>query len=187
VNTAAILTTGVLTQVAATYDDSSNTMTLYVNGTSIGSTTIGGSKFSTLTDTSNWLGRSEFGTDYTLAGTIYEARVYNKALSATDVLASYRRGTEYSVCLTQLANGVSCTSGAQCISTFCTDGVCCNSACGSSATGDCQACSVAAGAPANGTCATVTNTSTVCRASQGTCDVAETCSGSSTSCPNDTQ
>jgi hypothetical protein len=187
VDAAAPLTTGVLTQVAVTYDNTANSLSFYINGTSIGSVTLGGNNLTHLSDTNNWLGRSEFGTDYSLAGTIYDFRIYNKALSAAEVLTSYQRGSEASVCITQLANGLSCSSGAQCISTFCTDGVCCNNACGNGASGDCQACSVAAGAPANGTCATVTNTSIVCRSSQGTCDAAETCSGSSASCPIDTQ
>lgn len=36
-------------------------------------------------------------------------------------------------------NGVACTAGAQCMSNYCVDGVCCGAAC----TGACQACSVA--------------------------------------------
>ena len=50
-------------------------------------------------------------------------------------------------------NGTACTTGATCASTFCVDGVCCDTACGGNVAGDCQACSAAAGASANGTCA----------------------------------
>lgn len=50
------------------------------------------------------------------------------------------------------ANGATCTMAAECLSGFCSDGVCCNTACA----GACDACSVAAGAPTNGTCVPVT-------------------------------
>jgi hypothetical protein len=45
--------------------------------------------------------------------------------------------------------GAPCTSGGQCASTFCTDGVCCNSDC----SGNCEACNVAA---TRGVCSPVT-------------------------------
>jgi hypothetical protein len=54
---------------------------------------------------------------------------------------------------TPLAQGELCGGGADCASGFCSDGVCCNSACGGSDANDCQACSVAAGAAVDGTCA----------------------------------
>ena len=81
-------------------------------------------------------------------------------------------------------NGASCTTGATCASGFCTDGVCCDTACGGGAPGDCQACSVAAGAAVDGTCGPRA-AGTVCRAAAGACDVAETCTGSSAACPAD--
>ncbi len=80
--------------------------------------------------------------------------------------------------------GTTCSMATQCLSGFCADGVCCNSACGNGDTTDCQACSVSAGATVNGTCAPRTAGS-VCRASSGACDVAETCNGSATTCPVD--
>jgi hypothetical protein len=82
-------------------------------------------------------------------------------------------------------NGGACATGTDCLSGFCTDGVCCDTACGGGDPGDCQACSIAAGAAVNGTCAP-RSSGTVCRAAAGACDVAETCTGSSTSCPADT-
>ncbi len=80
--------------------------------------------------------------------------------------------------------GVACATGTDCLSGNCVDGVCCNSACGGTVTGDCQACSTAAGASANGTCTTLA-AGTVCRAQNGVCDVAETCNGMATTCPAD--
>ena len=77
--------------------------------------------------------------------------------------------------------GTPCTSPSQCATGFCVDGVCCNSACGGGAA-DCQACSTAAGGPVDGTCNPLPSTA-VCRAAAGICDVAETCTGSSPTCP----
>jgi hypothetical protein len=51
-----------------------------------------------------------------------------------------------------LGNGEACSSGAECTSTSCVDGVCCDTSCGGGDPRDCQACSVSAGAAANGTC-----------------------------------
>ncbi len=82
------------------------------------------------------------------------------------------------------ALGAACTTAAGCVSGFCADGVCCNTACGLGLTNDCVACSVATGASVNGTCATRASGS-VCRASVGVCDVAETCNGVLLSCPAD--
>ena len=81
-------------------------------------------------------------------------------------------------------DGDACATAGECESGFCADGVCCNTACGGGASGDCQACSVAAGAAVDGTCAP-RSAGTVCRAAAGACDVAETCTGTSTACPSD--
>ncbi len=52
----------------------------------------------------------------------------------------------------KLTNGQGCGSGGDCLSTFCADGVCCNSACGAT----CQACTAAKTGGADGTCSNVT-------------------------------
>jgi hypothetical protein len=46
------------------------------------------------------------------------------------------------------ANGQSCTSDSECLSGFCVDDVCCDTAC----TGGCEVCSLAAGGSSDGTC-----------------------------------
>ena len=73
-----------------------------------------------------------------------------------------------------------CTAGNQCPTTFCVDGVCCDTACGGGSTTDCLACSVAAGAAANGTCSPLTgnscNDGNLCTQTD-TCQ-AGTCTGS---------
>lgn len=80
--------------------------------------------------------------------------------------------------------GAACQFNVDCLSGFCADGVCCNTACGGGDPNDCQACSYAAGAAVDGTCGPRAAGS-VCRASTGSCDPAETCNGSATSCPSD--
>jgi hypothetical protein len=78
--------------------------------------------------------------------------------------------------------GQACSVNADCETNFCVDGVCCNSACGGTNTTDCQACSVAAGATQDGLCG-LRSAGALCRTSVGACDVAETCNGSSDTCP----
>lgn len=83
-----------------------------------------------------------------------------------------------------IALGTACAAAAECATGFCVDGVCCASACGGGAAGDCQACSVAAGAAVDGVCGPVA-AGAVCRPSAGPCDVAEACDGASLACPAD--
>jgi hypothetical protein len=73
-----------------------------------------------------------------------------------------------------LPNGSACTINAGCTSGFCVNGICCNNACN---TGTCQTC-------ATGTC-NPRAAGFVCRAVAGICDVAETCDGTSATCPPD--
>jgi RHS repeat-associated protein len=73
--------------------------------------------------------------------------------------------------------GLGCTTNSQCSSGFCSSGICCNTAC----TGTCGACNLAGHL---GTCTALTS-GTVCRASAGSCDVAETCNGTVLTCPSD--
>jgi hypothetical protein len=95
-----------------------------------------------------------------------------------------------SLCGPPIPNGTACTGVGRCISGNCVDGVCCNTACAGVVPPpgeiDCQACSTAAGAAVNGTCGFASST-TVCRASIASCDVAELCTGSNNACPLDTQ
>ncbi|MFH0901879.1 MAG: sulfatase-like hydrolase/transferase [Pseudomonadota bacterium] len=79
-------------------------------------------------------------------------------------------------------DGSACIAGPACASGFCADGVCCDQACGSRED-DCQACSRATGAPEDGVCSILAGR--VCRLALGSCDVAETCDGTSTACPED--
>ncbi len=74
--------------------------------------------------------------------------------------------------------GLGCSSGTQCPTGQCVNGVCCDTSC----SGTCGACNLAGHL---GTCWPLL-TGTVCRAAAaGGCDVAETCNGSSLTCPTD--
>ena len=73
-----------------------------------------------------------------------------------------------------LTNGEPCSNGPECVSGFCADGVCCDTACAGGVT-DCQACSVAAGAATDGTCGPLTD-GTTC--DDGLfCTVVDACAG----------
>lgn len=50
------------------------------------------------------------------------------------------------------ARFLGCSTGSDCASGHCVDGVCCNTSCGGGAPDDCQACSLAAGASQSGVC-----------------------------------
>lgn len=83
--------------------------------------------------------------------------------------------------------GVACRDGATCVSGSCTEGVCCDSACGGGAANDCQSCRSAQTGVEEGHCAPLLPaiaSTVVCRPSIGTCDVADTCEPGSTECPD---
>ena len=93
-------------------------------------------------------------------------------------------GAAYVFALPLKRNGSTCASNSECMSSFCVDGVCCDSACGGGLNTDCQACSVAAGAKSDGTCGPAASF-TLCRPAMSSCDKEEVCAGSSTVCPAD--
>ena len=72
---------------------------------------------------------------------------------------------------------LACTSNSQCATGFCVSGVCCDTACN----GGCGVCNLTGHV---GTCSAASN-GTVCRAASGACDVAETCNGTTLTCPTD--
>lgn len=82
-------------------------------------------------------------------------------------------------CSAKKEQGVACTAATQCLSGFCNDGVCCDSAC----SGNCDTCAAAQGARADGVC-TLQAPTRICRGATSACDRIEYCSGTSATCPN---
>jgi hypothetical protein len=89
INGTAALPAGVWTHVAVTR--SGSTGTLYVNGAQVAQNTAMTLSPSSLgSTTQNWIGRSQYGSDAFLDGQVDEFRIYNRALSAAEVLALFQ-------------------------------------------------------------------------------------------------
>jgi hypothetical protein len=89
INGTPILPTGVWKHVAVTR--SGNTATLYVDGVQVGqNTSMTLSPSSLGNTTNNWIGRSQYTADAFLDGQIDEFRIYNRALSASEILSLFQ-------------------------------------------------------------------------------------------------
>lgn len=86
-------TVGTRMHLVATYDTTSSAWKLYKNGTQIASvpTLLGPS---TLDDLNVWLGRSNWSGDSNADATFDEARLYDYALNAQQVLGNYQAGPD---------------------------------------------------------------------------------------------
>jgi hypothetical protein len=87
------LVTGARKHLALVIDDPNDTMSLYLDGAVVGFVQLTGN-LSAIVDTNSWLGRSQFAVDPELNGTLQEFRIYNVALSATQVQASFTAGPD---------------------------------------------------------------------------------------------
>jgi len=76
--------------VALVWDGTAGTATMYLNGQSVGSNTLH-MALSDLTDNNNWLGRAQWN-DPMFTGSFNEFRIYDHALSATEVQGSFLQG-----------------------------------------------------------------------------------------------
>jgi hypothetical protein len=112
--------------------------------------------------------------------------VYNKQNTALGTVRMQMRRVALGV-----TGGQTCSQNSQCMSGFCADGRCCDSACGGNTITDCQACSVARGSVADGTCTIIpAGLQYICRdyavrTDIPQCDVREYCDGESAACPPD--
>ena len=91
------------------------------------------------------------------------------------------------VCGATCPVATACGAGTDCTSTFCADGVCCNSACGASSASDCQACNTTAGGAVTGTCGAVQNPTAgtiLCDSQANICEAPAYCNGVSMTCPS---
>ena len=77
--------------VAVVVDDDNDTITLYVQGASVGSTAFT-DHLSSLDDVNNWIGRSQYSADVEFKGSIDEFRIYSVALSDDQVKDSFIAG-----------------------------------------------------------------------------------------------
>jgi hypothetical protein len=87
------LETGVVVHIVLVVDHVANLMTLYHNGAFEGSVAFPDS-LTVLNDINNWLGRSQYVADPSFTGTLHEFRIYNAALTATEVQTSFLAGTD---------------------------------------------------------------------------------------------
>jgi Concanavalin A-like lectin/glucanases superfamily len=85
------LASGVVVHVAGVIDDTNNMIYLYRDGAAQGSKAFADS-LSLLTDINNWLGRSQYAGDPELGAALHEFRIYNAALSAAQIQASFVAG-----------------------------------------------------------------------------------------------
>lgn len=124
-----------------------------------------------------WTGGTSWTTTAALASAV-QGQTATALASGMILLAGGSNGTS-ALAAAQLydpSSGLACTSNGQCATGFCVAGVCCDSACN----GGCGSCTLAGKV---GTCSPLP-TGTTCHPSTGTCDPAETCSGT-LSCPPD--
>jgi hypothetical protein len=84
-------TTGVPVHIAAVYDDTNNSMSIYVNGT-LASTANMDISLSVVSNLRAYLGKSLYSADPYLNGSIDEFRIYDYALSSNQILGNYQAG-----------------------------------------------------------------------------------------------
>jgi hypothetical protein len=140
--------------------------------------TGGSSGSSTLASTELWNGTSTWTASTAMNAPVQAHRV--ALLGGGTVLVAGGVNGSTTVSAAEVydgSSGLSCTSASQCASGFCVGGVCCDTACN----GGCGACNLTGKV---GICSPITS-GTVCRASVSVCDVAETCNGTSVTCPTD--
>lgn len=82
-----------LVHLVVVVDSEQNTLSLYLDGVLVGSADPA-PILSSIVDNNNWLGRSQFSSIEELAGTYEEFRIYDTALTATQVATSFAAGTD---------------------------------------------------------------------------------------------
>lgn len=85
--------------VAVVVDGAAHNMMLYKNGVVVpnGSTGVAlrpGYALTRLNDANNWIGRSQWAPDEEFAGTMFEFRIYSRALPAGQILADFNTGPD---------------------------------------------------------------------------------------------
>jgi hypothetical protein len=88
-----VLPSGTASHVTVVVNDTSNLITVYVNGLSVGTPATFAGHLSSINDINNWLGRSQFA-DAALAASLTEFRIYNAALTAKQVTLTQSSGPD---------------------------------------------------------------------------------------------
>jgi hypothetical protein len=78
-------------QVAVVVNSATKTLSLYLEGNSVGSTTLN-LPLSAISDVNNWIGRSQYAADDYFGGKISEFRIYNAALTGPQLKTSKKMG-----------------------------------------------------------------------------------------------
>ena len=85
--------TGAQTHVALVLEPDSNRVLLYING-ALSAQVANSDALANLRDADNWLGRSHVSGDPALGGSLSELRIYNRALTATELATSRTAGPD---------------------------------------------------------------------------------------------
>ena len=86
------LGTGIEQHVAVVFDDTNDLMSMYVNGSLVGTVNVAGRSLNQILDVNNWLGRSNFSGDPNFDGLFNEFRIYNSALSGSQIMGNFLSG-----------------------------------------------------------------------------------------------
>jgi hypothetical protein len=134
-----------------------------------------------LLDTTSGAAMDSFGTSVAVSEDTAVIGAHYKTVGA-----NLHQGQAYVFVSSGSPNGTACTMDSQCRSTFCVDGLCCNTACGGGVTSDCMSCRGAQTGDSDGSCAPILQTADhTCRPAAGVCDQPELCDGRSDQCPSD--
>jgi hypothetical protein len=87
------LPSGGLEHVAVVVDEMASRLALYLDGAPVGSVALS-SSLSSINDVNSWLGRSQYAGDPEFHGRVHEFRIYNVALRASQVAASFAAGAD---------------------------------------------------------------------------------------------
>jgi hypothetical protein len=90
----AALEASAISHIAVVFDDTNDVLSLYLNGVSVASETSFTGQLSTLIDENVWLGRSNYSQDPEYGGTLHEFRIYDAALNAAQLQASFASGPD---------------------------------------------------------------------------------------------
>ena len=132
-------------------------------------------------DTVGGAADDKLGSNIAMSGDAVLLGVAGKRVGGT-----LHQGQAYVFASVPAPKGTPCTLGSDCASTFCVDGVCCDSACGGGVDADCQSCRGDQTGDPDGTCSPVVwAVRYPCRAAAGVCDQTEFCNGVNVSCPAD--